>query len=76
MLKTVNRTSEHTVRYPIDVAEVYVGLGDRQMAFEWLEKAYAQHDNSLPAVLKVSARFDPLRSDPHFQDLLHRVGLP
>ena len=76
LLKTVNRTSEHTVRYPIDVAEVYVGLGDRQMAFEWLEKAYAQHDNSLPAVLKVSARFDPLRSDPHFQDLLHRVGLP
>ena len=76
LLKTVNRTSEHTVRYPIDVAEVYVGLGDRQMAFEWLEKAYAQHDNSLPAVLKVSARFDPLRSDPHFQDLMHRVGLP
>jgi TolB-like protein/Tfp pilus assembly protein PilF len=75
LLKTLNRTSEHTVRYPIDVAEVYVGLGDRQIAFEWLEKAYAQHDDSLPAILKVSPRFDPLRSDPRFQDLMHRVGL-
>jgi len=76
LLNTLNRTSEHTVRWPIDVAEVYVVLGDRQMAFEWLEKAYAQHEDSLPAILKVSPRFDPVRSDPRFQELMHRVGLP
>jgi len=74
-LNTLNLASEQTSHWPIGVAEAFTVLGDRRMAFEWLEKAYAQHEDSLPALLKLSPRFDPLRSDPRFQDLLHRVGL-
>jgi TolB-like protein/DNA-binding winged helix-turn-helix (wHTH) protein/Tfp pilus assembly protein PilF len=53
---------------------VYVGLGEKEQAFTWLEKAYEEHTNSL-AYLRVAAIWDPLRSDPRFTDLLHRIGL-
>jgi TolB-like protein/DNA-binding winged helix-turn-helix (wHTH) protein/Flp pilus assembly protein TadD len=52
----------------------YIGVGDKDEAFVWFEKAYADHSNSLTS-LKVNPIYDPLRSDPRFQDLLHRVGL-
>lgn len=52
----------------------YIGVGDKNEAFVWFEKAYADHSNSLTS-LKVNPVYDPLRSDPRFQDLLHRVGL-
>ena len=61
----------------VDAAAIlwaYIGMGNREQAFAYLEKAYAQHSNTL-TTLKVEPRFDPLRSDPRFQDLLHRVGL-
>jgi tetratricopeptide (TPR) repeat protein len=46
---------------------VFVGLGDKDMAFKWLEKAYEEH-----FVIEIEAdpQFDPLRSDPRFADLL------
>jgi serine/threonine-protein kinase len=56
-------------------ALVYLGLGDKDQAFAWLEKAYEEHAYSL-AFLKASPTFDPLRSDPRYADLLRRVGLP
>jgi hypothetical protein len=52
----------------------YLGLGDKDEAFAWLERVYSQHSNVL-TTLKVDPHFDPLRSDPRFQDLLRRVGL-
>jgi hypothetical protein len=54
---------------------IYVALGEREQAFASLEKAYAAHDNQLK-YLGVEANYDSLRSDPRFQDLLRRVGLP
>jgi serine/threonine protein kinase/Flp pilus assembly protein TadD len=57
-----------------DVAVVYVGLGEKEKAFEWLEKAYQQRDDFL-AYLKADPRFDPLRTDTRFDNLLHRIGL-
>jgi hypothetical protein len=51
---------------------MYVGLGDKDQAMKWLEKAYEVHFN--PSILLRPA-FDPLRSDPHFQNLVHRIGL-
>jgi pentatricopeptide repeat protein len=52
----------------------YLGLGDNEQAFVWLEKAYAEHSNILQ-FLKTHPYFDPIRNDPRFKDLMHRVGL-
>ncbi len=51
---------------------VYVGLDEKDQAMAWLEKAYAERFS--PWVL-MRPCFYPLRSDPRFQDLLHRMGL-
>ena len=57
------------------IALVYAGLGEKDQAFTWLEKAYEEHAFKL-AWLKVDPYWDNLRSDPRFADLLRRVGLP
>ena len=54
--------------------QAYLGMGDKEAALTWLERAYAEHDNSMTA-LKVDPLLDPLRDDPRFQRLLVRVGL-
>jgi tetratricopeptide (TPR) repeat protein len=53
----------------------FVDLGDKDKTFEWLNKAYQEHSNGLGAIA-VEPAFDPLRSDPRFQDLLRRMNLP
>jgi TolB-like protein/DNA-binding winged helix-turn-helix (wHTH) protein/Tfp pilus assembly protein PilF len=57
-----------------DMASVFAGVGDRDSAFHWLEKAYAERESQM-AFLNVTRRMDPLRSDPRFAELLHRMGL-
>jgi tetratricopeptide (TPR) repeat protein len=57
------------------IALVYAGLGEKDQAFTWLEKAYEEHAFKM-AWLKVEPQWDSLRSDPRFADLLRRVGLP
>jgi TolB-like protein/Flp pilus assembly protein TadD len=52
----------------------YLGLGDNEQALAWLERAYQEQSNILQLV-KVHPYFDPLRGDPRFVDLVHRVGL-
>jgi hypothetical protein len=56
------------------IALIYVGLGQKDQAFKWLEEAYEKSDNLL-VYLKVSSEFDSLRSDPRFTELLKKVGL-
>jgi tetratricopeptide (TPR) repeat protein len=60
---------------PYMVATYYVELGEKDKAFAQLDRLYEDHDYDL-VMLKVDPRLDPLRADPRFQDLLHRVGLP
>jgi len=55
-------------------AIIYAGLGEKDQAFAWLEKAYAERSFYL-AYLKTDRRFDNLRSDPRFLDLLRRMKL-
>jgi hypothetical protein len=57
------------------IAVTYTRLGDKDKAFRWLQKAYEDR-NSEMAFLNVEPFWDPLRSDPRFRDLVHRVGLP
>jgi Flp pilus assembly protein TadD len=75
ILAELQRLSEHSYVQATDVALVYAGLGDKDKAFAWLDKAYEEHSFAL-SNLKVEPRFDPLRSDPRFTDLLRRMGLP
>jgi TolB-like protein/DNA-binding winged helix-turn-helix (wHTH) protein/Flp pilus assembly protein TadD len=59
---------------PIALAQAFAGIGDRDQALSWLQKAYARHSNGLTS-LKVDPAFDVLRGDRRFEDLLRRVGL-
>jgi TolB-like protein/DNA-binding winged helix-turn-helix (wHTH) protein/lipoprotein NlpI len=59
--------------YPI--AWVYVALGDKDRAFRWLESLYTEHADDL-VDLNDDPPLEPLHSDPRFQDLARRVGLP
>jgi TolB-like protein/Tfp pilus assembly protein PilF len=52
----------------------YLGLGETDQAFAWLERAFQEQSNILQ-FLKVHPYFDPIRSDPRFADLLRRTGL-
>jgi TolB-like protein/DNA-binding winged helix-turn-helix (wHTH) protein len=57
------------------VAEACVRVGDKECVFEWLERGFEERDD-LMINLKVEPAFDSLRSDPRFQDLVRRVGIP
>ncbi len=59
---------------PYEVAGVYAQLGDKNRAFEWLDKAY--RNRSCLYWLRVDPRFDSIHSDPRFQELLAKVNFP
>ncbi len=54
-------------------AIIYAYLGEKEEAFEWLEKAFEEGADM--SSLKVAPRLDPLRDDPRFHDLLRRMNL-
>jgi tetratricopeptide (TPR) repeat protein len=56
-------------------AVIYLGLGESEQAMAALEDAYRER-STLLGYLKMDPRFDPLRSDARFQDLLRRIHLP
>lgn len=56
------------------IAQIYARLNQKDQAFNWLKRAYEEHDSGI-ASLKVDPVFDSYRSDSRFQDLLRRLGL-
>jgi tetratricopeptide (TPR) repeat protein len=74
LLDELKGMSEHRYVSPYAIALIYTGLGEKDQALAWLEKAYEARDGLL-IWLKVEPLFDGLRSDPRFADLLRRVGL-
>jgi TolB-like protein/Tfp pilus assembly protein PilF len=58
-----------------EIALIYTGLNQKDDAFTWLEKSFAEHDKGV-TYLKIDPCLDPLRSDPRLNDLIKRVGLP
>ena len=61
---------------PYNIAIVYAGLGDKEQAIAWLQKAFQQHSYYIGVVLTTDARLDPLRSDPRFAKIIKKVGFP
>jgi len=59
---------------PSDITQLYLEAGDTANAMDWLEKAFDYGDPNLP-YLRLPI-YDPLRTDPRFQALLRRMGLP
>jgi tetratricopeptide (TPR) repeat protein len=75
ILSELQQTPEREYVPPWAIAYIYTGLGDRERAIEWLEKAYQERSTS-EVFLKAHAGFDSLRSDPRFTALLRRMNLP
>jgi len=58
----------------IAVAQVYIGLGDFDQAFQWIDKAIDEHD--LDVTLLWDSPYEPLKKDQRFEALLGRMKLP
>jgi hypothetical protein len=55
-------------------ALIHIGLGESKEAMDALQRAYQEH-STLLSYLKADPRFDPLRNEPDFRQLLTRIGL-
>jgi len=60
---------------PFGIIWAYAGLGDKEQAFAWLERAYEERADRI-VWLNSDPLLEPLRSDPRFHELVRRVGLP
>jgi TolB-like protein/Flp pilus assembly protein TadD len=67
--------AKHTKETAFQIAEAYAWRGEKDKAFEWLERAYRQRDGGLSSI-KLDPPFDRLRQDPRYQSLLHKINLP
>ncbi len=76
ILHDLERKSKSGYVSPYMIATIYAGLGDKDRAFEFLEKAYQERSLDISWHLKADLRIDNLRSDTRFQDLVRRVGYP
>jgi TolB-like protein/Tfp pilus assembly protein PilF len=74
LLEELKRRQQASYVPPAAFVNAYLGLGDHEHAFVWLERAYQEQSNILQFV-KVHPFFDPLREDPRFAELVRRVGL-
>jgi len=75
LLNQLQEESKEKYVSPYNIAMIYEGLGDKEHAFAFLEKAVTDRDSNI-AQIKVEPIFDGLHSDPRFADLLRRIGLP
>jgi TolB-like protein/DNA-binding winged helix-turn-helix (wHTH) protein/Tfp pilus assembly protein PilF len=57
------------------IAEIYIGLGHKDQALQWLEKAYEDRSEWLTWIA-IEPKLDPIRGDPRFAELLRRMNLP
>ncbi len=76
--KLVNEFNANPSQHKVpayDLAIVYAGLGEKETAFSWLEKAYEEHSEYLP-FMRIEPRLNSLHSDPRFISLLSRLRLP
>jgi TolB-like protein/DNA-binding winged helix-turn-helix (wHTH) protein/Tfp pilus assembly protein PilF len=70
------RQSETSYVSPYMIATVHASLGQKDKAFEYIERAYKERSSDLTYFLRADLRVDSLRSDPRFQDLMRRMNFP
>lgn len=75
LLQQLTAQSRKQYVSPFYVAVVYIALGQNEVAMDWMEKAFADRSNGL-VFLKVEPELDPLRSNPRFVNLQHRLNFP
>jgi TolB-like protein/Flp pilus assembly protein TadD len=75
MIKRIKSESNDGTRYSIRLAEVYVALGEKKKGYEFLDKAFEEHECDLSA-LGFDPRWTSIRHEPRFIELMKRVGLP
>jgi TolB-like protein/Tfp pilus assembly protein PilF len=73
-LDGLTEMSKHEYVSSYSIAEAYVRMGEKEKAFDWLEKAYEEHDSGLVS-LAVEPMFDRARSDPRYRDIVRRMKL-
>lgn len=75
ILVELKELSKRSFVSPTRIAMIYTRLGEKDKAFEWLDKAFEERDGVL-VYLNLEPRFDNLRADPRFVELVGRIGLP
>jgi tetratricopeptide (TPR) repeat protein len=75
ILESIKSRANSFSSTPIDLALLYDALGKRDEAFSVLEQSFAQHAGDL-GYMRTNPKFDNMRSDPRFADLLRRMNLP
>ena len=75
VLQTLSDRAKKSYVSPFDVALIYTALGEKDTAFNWLDKAVAERSTFL-VYSKWEPRLDSLRSDPRFKQILKQIGLP
>jgi TolB-like protein/DNA-binding winged helix-turn-helix (wHTH) protein/Tfp pilus assembly protein PilF len=75
LIDEMKEAAQHQYVSGFFFAEAYVGLGEKDQAITWLERAYEEHDQYMVYIASYPG-FDPLHSEPRFQDLLRRMNFP
>jgi TolB-like protein/DNA-binding winged helix-turn-helix (wHTH) protein/Flp pilus assembly protein TadD len=75
MLRELTNMSKTKYITPVSFANVYIGLRDKQRALSWLQRGYEDHSVEMMH-LKVDPRFDSLRSDARFQEIVRAMKFP
>jgi TolB-like protein/DNA-binding winged helix-turn-helix (wHTH) protein/tetratricopeptide (TPR) repeat protein len=76
--RALQALEEMNKRHPVDPAPLawaHMGMGHREEALRWLEKAYDQHSSGI-VTLKVEPIYDPVRSDPRFTEIIRKMQFP
>ena len=74
VLHELEQLSKQTYVSSLWIVWIYIGLGETDQAFQWLDKAYEERASILVCT-PTFPWFDPLRDDPRFHDLLRRMNL-
>jgi TolB-like protein/DNA-binding winged helix-turn-helix (wHTH) protein/Flp pilus assembly protein TadD len=76
ILEDLKRQSKTSYVSPYMIAVIWSGLGDKDRAFEFLERSYEEKSSDLAYFLRADLRLDSLRGDPRFGELITRMSFP